>query len=191
MKILREVPILLYSTGSLKFTPTMPPSAINDPLSSRETELPAKPDAVGRTLPPRARRILVVDDEPAARVLGKRIFSEAGFEVATVQSGFECLELFRQHPRYFDLILLDLSMPFMDGEETFARLRAINPNVVVLLSTGFMAQERVDRMLAAGMSGFLRKPHNPAELVAQVESALKKVNISRAGCAAADMAASV
>jgi CheY-like chemotaxis protein len=191
MKLIEEVLILLYSTGSLKFAPAMPPSTINDPLCSKETELPAKPEAVGHTLPPRARRILVVDDEPAARVLGKRIFSEAGFEVATVQSGFECLELFRQHPRYFDLILLDLSMPFMDGEETYARLRAINPNVVVLLSTGFMAQERVERMLAAGMAGFLRKPHNPAELVAQVESALKKVNISRAGCAAADMAASV
>jgi CheY-like chemotaxis protein len=169
----------------------MPQPAINDPLSARETELPAKPDAVGHALPPRPRRILVVDDEPAARVLGKRIFSEAGFEVATVQSGFECLELFRQHPRYFDLILLDLSMPFMNGEETFTRLRAINPNVVVLLSTGFMAQERVDRMLAAGMAGFLRKPHNPAELVAQVESALKKVQMSRAGCMAADLTASV
>ena len=83
-------------------------------------------------------------------------------------------------------------MPFMDGEETFTRLRAINPNVVVLLSTGFMAQERVERMLAAGMAGFLRKPHNPAELVAQVESALKKVNMSRAGCAAAaDMTTSI
>jgi CheY-like chemotaxis protein len=191
MEILRRAFILLYQTGSLQFTRAMPPSALNDPLSLQETDLPAKPDAVGQTLPPRPRRILVVDDEPAARVLGKRIFSEAGFEVATVQSGFECLELFRQHPRYFDLILLDLSMPFLDGEETFTRLRAINPNVVVLLSTGFMAQERVDRMLAAGMAGFLRKPHNPAELVAQVESALKKVQMSRAGCATADMTASV
>ena len=82
-------------------------------------------------------------------------------------------------------------MPFMDGEETFVRLRAINPNVVVLLSTGFMAQERVDRMLAAGMAGFLRKPHRPDELVAQVEAALQKVNMSRAGCAAADITVSV
>jgi CheY-like chemotaxis protein len=191
MKILEGAPILLYSTGNLTLTPTMPGTAVNESLPPTETESPAKPEALGHALPARARRILVVDDEPAARVLGKRVFSEAGFEVATVQSGFECLELFRQHPRYFDLILLDLSMPFMDGEETFTRLRAINPNVVVLLSTGFMAQERVERMLAAGMAGFLRKPHNPAELVAQVESALKKVNMSRAGCAAADITVSI
>ena len=170
---------------------TMPASALSESTFSQKSSSPADPETRGHALPARPRRILVVDDEPAARVLGKRVFSEAGFEVATVQSGFECLELFRQHPRYFDLILLDLSMPFMDGEETFTRLRAINPHVVVLLSTGFMAQERVDRMLAAGLAGFLRKPHNPVELVAQVESALKNVLMSRAGCAGADMTASV
>src|SRR3954471_6297579 len=83
------------------------------------------------------RRILVVDDEPAARILAQRLFSEAGFEVQTCSSGFDCLKEFRARPRGFDLILLDLSMPFMDGEETFRRLRGINPAVVVLLSTGF------------------------------------------------------
>src|SRR3954452_21940921 len=105
----------------------------SDQLAAQETR-----EAVGNGLPTRARRILVVDDEPAARVLAFRVFSEAGFEVSTVQSGFECLEHFRKRPHWFDLIVLDLSMPFMDGEETFKRLRALNPNVVVLLSTGFL-----------------------------------------------------
>lgn len=144
-------------------------------------------ESAGRALPARARRILVVDDEPAARVLAHRVFSEAGFEVITIQSGFECLERFRNQPHGFDLILLDLSMPFMDGEETFQRLREINPDVVVLLSTGFMAQERVDRMLAAGMAGFIRKPHRPDELLAQVQAILEDVKLARA---ASDMAAS-
>ena len=151
----------------------------------------AAPENSGRSLPAMSRRILVVDDEPAARVLAKRVFSEAGFEVVTVQSGFECLQLFRKQPHGFALILLDLSMPFMDGEETFRRLRDINPNVVVLLSTGFMAQERVDRMLAAGMAGFLRKPHRPDELLARVQAVLEDVKMSRAGCAASDMTGSV
>ena len=150
-----------------------------------ETELAAAPEASGRSLSDKPRPILVVDDEPAARVLAKRVFSEAGFEVVAVQSGFECLQLFRKQPHGYALILLDLSMPFMDGEETFKRLREINPNVTVLLSTGFMAQERVDRMLAAGMAGFLRKPHRPDELLAQVRAILEKVKMSRAGCAVA------
>ena len=144
----------------------------------------------GRPPSSRPRRILVVDDEPAARVLANRVFAEAGFEATTVQSGFECLERFRKQPRGFDLILLDLSMPFMDGEETFRRLREIHPGVVVLLSTGFMAQERVDRMLAAGLAGFIRKPHRPDELLARVQAVLADANLSRAGCAASDMAAS-
>ena len=147
---------------------------------------PSRPNEVpGRASNARARRILVVDDEPAARVLAFRVFSEAGFHVTTVQSGFECLEQFWQRPRWFDLILLDLSMPFMDGEETFRRLRSINPQVAVLLSTGFFAeaQGRVERMLAAGLAGFIRKPHRPDELLAQVHTILGKVQMSRAGCA--------
>jgi CheY-like chemotaxis protein len=137
----------------------------------------------------RKRRLLVVDDEPMALVLAKRVLTEAGFEVATAQSGFECLDIFRKRPHHFDLILLDLSMPFMDGEETFDRLRGINPEVVVLLSTGFMDQERLDRMTAAGMAGFLRKPHRPDEVVAHVRSVLESVKLTRAGCAV-DLAAS-
>jgi CheY-like chemotaxis protein len=128
--------------------------------------------------------VLVVDDESMALVLATRILSEAGFDVVTAQSGFECLDLFRKRPHPFDLVLLDLTMPFMDGEETFGRLRAIRPDAVVLLSTGFIVQERLDRMLAAGMAGFLRKPHRPDELVATIQAVLKSVNISRAGCTA-------
>lgn len=148
-------------------------------------------ETAGRVLSAQPRRILVVDDEPAARVLANRVFLEAGYTVVTVQSGFECLERFRKQPHEFDLILLDLSMPFMDGEETFRRLRDIHPDVVVLLSTGFTAQDRVDRMLAAGMAGFIRKPHRPDELLARVQVILEDVKLSRAGCAAGDMTASV
>jgi CheY-like chemotaxis protein len=147
---------------------------------------PDNSEASARALTARPRQILVVDDDPAARVLASRVFSEAGFEVTAVQSGLECLERFRKRPNGFDLIVLDLSMPFMDGEETFRRLRAINPNLVVLLSTGFLtqAQDRIDRMLAAGMAGFIRKPHRPDELLAQVQTTLERVKRSRSGAAA-------
>src|SRR5687768_5803668 len=142
--------------------------------------------------PNRPRRILVVDDEPAARILAQRLFSEAGFEVVTAKSGFDCLTEFRKQPSGFDLILLDLSMPFRDGEETFLRLRRMNPAVVVLLSTGFLgqAQNRIERMLARGMAGVIRKPHRPDELLAQVHSILEREKMSRAGCAFAHLPAS-
>ncbi|MEY2489811.1 MAG: two-component system, cell cycle sensor histidine kinase and response regulator CckA, partial [Verrucomicrobiota bacterium] len=151
----------------------------------------AKPkNTTAPSLAKKRRSVLVVDDEPMALVLAKRILSEAAFEVVTAQSGFECLDLFRKRPRHFDLILLDLSMPFMDGEETLGRLRSIRPDVVVLLSTGFIAQERLDRMLGAGLAGFLRKPHRPSELVANIQAILESVKMSRAGCAGGAMASS-
>lgn len=143
----------------------------------------AKPKNARSPAPAKKRHsLMVVDDEPMALVLAKRVLVEADFEVVTAQSGFECLDLFRKRPGHFDLILLDLTMPFMDGEETFHRLRSIRPDVVVLLSTGFMAQERLDRMIKAGMAGFLRKPHRPDELVANIQRVLESLKISRAGC---------
>ena len=155
-----------------------------DQLAETETS-----EANGHALEGRPRRILVVDDEPAARVLAYRVFTEAGFDVTTAQSGFECLEQFRNRPNWFDLILLDLSMPFMDGEETFRRLRALNSNVTVLLSTGFLAQaqDRIDRMVAAGLAGSIRKPHRPDELLARVQIVLENTKLARAGCAVRDM----
>jgi DNA-binding response OmpR family regulator len=151
----------------------------------------AKPRNATVPAPEKKRRsLLIVDDEPMALVLAKRVLMEAGFEVVTAQSGFECLDLFRKRPRHFDLILLDLAMPFMDGEETFGRLRNIRPDVVVLLSTGFIAEERLDRMLGAGLAGFLRKPHRPSELVANIQAILESVKMSRVGCAAGALASS-
>ena len=160
-------------------------AAVTKPKNTTPPAVPVAP------APEQKRQsILVVDDEQMALILGKRVLSEAGFDVETAQTGFECLDLFRKRPRHFDLILLDLTMPFMDGEETFGRLRSIRPDVVVLLSTGFIAQERLDRMLSAGMAGFLRKPHRPAELVAHIRAVLESVRLSRAGCAAGANASS-
>ena len=128
-------------------------------------------------------RILVVDDEPLALELAQQTFEEAGFEAKTAQSGFECLDLVRTRPFHYQLVLLDLSMPFMDGEETFTRLREMAPHVAVMLNTGFVAAERLDRMMEAGLVGFIRKPHRPSELVAHVRRTLQTVRLSRAGCA--------
>lgn len=127
-------------------------------------------------------RILVVDDEPLALEIAQQTFTDAGFEVNTAQSGFECLDLVRTRLGQFDLVLLDLSMPFMDGEETFTRLQQMSPNMAVMLNTGFVAAERLERMMEAGLAGFIRKPYRPSELVAHVRRVLQTVRLSRAGC---------
>jgi two-component system, cell cycle sensor histidine kinase and response regulator CckA len=166
---------------------------MNNNSTSEETAQNTSPKASPHPVLARPQRILFVDDELAACALAKRVFLAPRFELTTTYSGFECLEQFRARPHWFDLIVLDLSMPFMDGEETFRRLRAIRPNVPVLLSTGFFgqAQGRVERMLAAGLAGFIRKPHRPDELLEKVQATLEQVKMSRVGCVAGAAAPSV
>jgi CheY-like chemotaxis protein len=119
--------------------------------------------------------ILLVDDEQMTLTLMKRVLGDAGFEISTAESGFDCLDQFRRGPHRFSLILLDLTMPFMDGEETFARLKEIRPDIPVLLCTGFIQQERLDRLRTSGLAGFLRKPVPPEEIIAMVRSTLASV----------------
>jgi CheY-like chemotaxis protein len=133
--------------------------------------------------------ILLVDDETMALMLVKRILSEAGYDVATAQSGFECLDLFRLNTRAYDLVLLDLTMPFMDGEETLRRLRELRSDVPVVLCAGFIQQEKLDRLMAVGLAGFLRKPLAPAEIVSHVRSTLQSVKYSRDNSVSGDISA--
>ena len=131
------------------------------PALKERTEPPAPPRSPLQV----SRCVMVVDDEPMALVLLQQILSQAGHTVVTAQSGFEALDYFRREPGRFALILLDLAMPLMDGEETFNHLRAIDPKVVVLLNTGFIENRRLDRMMANGLAGFLRRPYRPDEVI--------------------------
>lgn len=120
------------------------------------------------------QRIMVVDDEKMLVILTAEILREAGYEVVTAESGFECLDQFRISGRPFDLVLLDLNMPLMDGEETFQRLRALQPDLRVMLCTGYVQQERLNHMLEAGLCGFVQKPLGPREYLQSVRAVLEQ-----------------
>src|SRR2546430_14406101 len=132
-----------------------------------------------REMPRVKSTVLVVDDEQMALVLIKRLLSESDYQVVTAQSGFEALDLFRRQPQAFQLVLLDLTMPFMDGEETFHRLREIRADIPVVLCTGFIRQDRLDRLIKAGIAGFLRKPLAPDEIVEHVRSVLASLKYAQ------------
>lgn len=138
-----------------------------------------KPKAVTQMPVPKPR-VLVVDDEEMALALVKQLLTVAGYHVTTAQSGFECLDLFRRRPLAYQIVLLDLTMPFMDGEETFHRLREIRADVPIVLCTGFIQNDRLERLMSAGLTGFLRKPLAPDEIVSHVHSILESVKYSRA-----------
>ena len=129
----------------------------------------------------RKHSILVVDDEPMALELLYGVLTDAGYEVAVAQSGFESLDLFRRDTHAFDLILTDLSMPLMDGEETFERLRQMSPTVNVVLMAGFVDSGRLEKMMNKGLSGFVGKPFAPVEILAVVTSVISAADQSKEG----------
>ena len=139
--------------------------------------------AFDKTKPTRPRvqskqTILVVDDEPMILALSKETLEDAGFNVVTVQSGFECIERFRRQPGEFDLILLDFRMPLLNGEETFERIRTIRPDMPVVMCTGFLEKERSDRLISAGLCGVILKPFRGRDLASYVCSILDKFRLS-------------
>jgi CheY-like chemotaxis protein len=121
---------------------------------------------------PGKRRVLVVDDEPMALTLQEELLSNAGYEVVTAGSGFEALDLL-VHGVQFDVVLLDLTMPFMDGEETFRRMRTIVRDLRVLLATGFVLENRLQAMLVEGLAGYIRKPLPPGEVLAALDAIVR------------------
>lgn len=123
-------------------------------------------------LPRSVRRVLVVDDEPMALELAEDLLSDRGFDVTTAQSGFECLSILAAAPDAYGVVVLDLSMPFMDGEEVFDRVHATHPGMSVLLNTGFVSRDVAERMFARGLSALLTKPTSPEKYVDTISSLL-------------------
>ena len=102
--------------------------------------------------------ILVVDDEIRMRQTVARMMQKLGLEPVLVCNGREAMEVFRADPAKFALVLLDLTMPDMDGEQTFTELRRIRSDVRVVLMSGFNAQEAMLRFPGKGLASFLQKP---------------------------------
>ena len=108
--------------------------------------------------------VLVVDDEETMRSTVARMMKIFGLDPVLVSDGREAVEVFRVEPARFDLVLLDLTMPHMDGEQTFTELRRLRPDVRVVLMSGFNAQEALLRFPGKGLASFLQKPFSIDDL---------------------------
>ncbi len=108
--------------------------------------------------------ILVVDDEDTVRRVTARALSSLGLTVLTAADGFEAVEIFREHHREIRCTLLDMTMPGMDGEQTFCALREIDPTARVVLMSGYTEQDATSRFASDGLAGFIQKPYEIATL---------------------------
>jgi signal transduction histidine kinase/CheY-like chemotaxis protein len=139
------------------------------PATSRnavtETRTPAAPMKGAGT-------ILVVDDEEFIIEIAREWLTELGYQVLDARGGAEALEIFRERGEAIDLVLLDLVMPGMDGGETFDRLRALKPDVRVLLTSGYSIDGRASEIRKRGCQGFIQKPFTIGQLSEKIRSIL-------------------
>lgn len=117
--------------------------------------------------------ILIVDDEQMIREVCEAMLAELGFETLTASSGEEAVGIFRELGENIGLVVLDQSMPHMDGFTTFQELRRIRPSVKVLLASGYSEQEVSERFTGMGPDGFIQKPFSLSGLADEVRRVLR------------------
>ncbi len=116
--------------------------------------------------------ILLVDDEEIIIYAGEQMLKKLGYNVIVAESGKEAIEIFKKEHENIDLVLLDMVMPGMGGGETFARLKDIDENVTVLLSSGYSLDGQAREILDKGCKGFIQKPFSLKNLSQKVKEIL-------------------
>jgi CheY-like chemotaxis protein len=117
--------------------------------------------------------ILFIEDEPEVADVASDMLADEGYKVILARDGFEALKIYRKMGKQIGLVILDFFLPVMDGDAVFDELRAINPNIDVVLSSGFAEQTKIASMLEQGLRGFIPKPYGREKLLEQVRSALE------------------
>ncbi len=121
---------------------------------------------------PSAQMVLLIDDEEPVREAVKDILELIDVEVVTAVNGHDGIALYTQQQEDINLILLDLSMPGMNGEETLRILRQIDPCIPVLLSSGYNKIDIAFRFEDTNLTGFLQKPYSLDRLIDAVQKYL-------------------
>lgn len=109
-------------------------------------------------------RVLLVEDEESVRALGQKMLERIGFQVTTASDGRQAVEVYGREGEMIDLVVLDLTMPHMDGEETLRELKRIDPEVRIVMASGYSNHEIEARLAGQGLLGFIQKPYTMAQL---------------------------
>ena len=108
--------------------------------------------------------VLVVDDESVVRIMAGDMLRELGYDVLFAEDGNEAVALYREKQAGIDLVMLDVIMPKMNGRDAFYALNAIDPEVKVLISSGFAQDTNIAKLIEDGALGFIQKPYRRMEL---------------------------
>jgi PAS domain S-box-containing protein len=131
-------------------------------------------------------RVLIVDDEPAVRALARATLVRQGFTVEQAGNGAEALDALGDHGTTIDLVLMDVTMPELNGPEALAEMRRFLPRLPVLVSSGYPPDGVVSSAGDDPATAFLRKPYGPAELMDAVSALLRDLRTPAGARGAAD-----
>ena len=123
-------------------------------------------------LPEGTETILIVDDQETVWDFLIEALQKLGYSVLLAENGLDAVEIYENNPGQIDLVLLDMIMPHQGGHTTFYKLKELDPDVCVLLSSGFVSHDEVDDLLANGAAGFLPKPHRIATMATEIRRIL-------------------
>ncbi len=127
--------------------------------------IPAAPGPASGGLDWRGKgTVLLAEDEETLRALGGQILKRLGLEVITASDGREAVELFRKHRKKIDLVLLDLTMPRLDGGEALEEIRKIDPSARVVIASGYSEADLAERFAGRNLTGILQKPYSLGRL---------------------------
>ena len=121
----------------------------------------------------RERNVLFIDDEPAITEMASHILSHSGYKAMFFNDGNEALEYFSAHPHHFDIIITDLIMPIISGSEVATRCADINPNIPIILTTGFSEKISLASCRKWGVTAVITKPFSIQQLLATLEELTK------------------
>lgn len=117
--------------------------------------------------------IMVADDEESVRTITKMVLEEFGFKVITAKDGRDAVQKFKRHHKEIELVLLDLTMPYLTGDEVYREMRRISPAVKVILSSGYSERDVINKFAGKKIMGFLQKPFKAEELLYKIKTVLK------------------
>ena len=119
--------------------------------------------------------IMIVDDEEVILGMLSNMLEDSGYNPLACIGGEQAIELFKKNWEEIDLVILDLIMPNMTGEETFIELKKINPNVRVLISSGYSKSKTIDKLMKMGAIGSMPKPYELKTFLNAIRSTLDTV----------------
>jgi two-component system cell cycle sensor histidine kinase/response regulator CckA len=149
-------------------------AAFNIYLPASESEVRGRRPEVSEDVRHGDETVLLVDDEDMIIDVGEQLLQKLGYEVLIARSGKEAIEIYEKDKDKIDIVILDMIMPDMSGGDTFDSLKETNPEIKVLLSTGYSIDGQATEILNRGCNGFIHKPFNMKQLSGKLREILDK-----------------